>query len=93
MSFLSKKTVASLAILLLCSLATIQVNAQNAMDERFNDGTDMPKPSSDTSGIEPVIQTIEADGTHRYFDMLGRPLNHKPEQGIYIDNDKKVIAK
>lgn len=59
----------------------------------FHYNADIPKPSSETSGIEPVIQTIEADGTHRYFDMLGRPLNHRPEQGIYIDNDKKVIAK
>lgn len=42
---------------------------------------------------ESIIQTIEADGTHRYFDLLGRPLNHKPEQGIYIDNGKKVIVK
>ena len=54
---------------------------------------DIPTPSHVPSGIEPIIHTIEADGTHRYFDMQGRPLNHKPEQGIYIDNTKKVIAK
>lgn len=53
---------------------------------------DIPTPSLPT-GIEPVIMTIETDGTHHYYDLMGRPLNHKPEQGIYIDNGKKVIAK
>jgi hypothetical protein len=27
------------------------------------------------------------------LNLLGRPLNHKPEQGIYIDNGQKVMAK
>ena len=49
---------------------------------------DIPVPS----GVE-VIHTIDNDGTHRYFDLLGRPLSHKPEHGIYIDNHQKVIAK
>lgn len=53
---------------------------------------DIPVPSTAT-GIEPVVETIEADGSHRYFDMSGRQLSHKPERGIYIDNNKKVLAK
>ena len=66
-------------------------NVPDAFNILYN--PDIPTPSPDVSGVEPIITTIEADGTHRYFDLLGRPLNHKPEQGIYIDNGKKVIVK
>ena len=66
-------------------------NVPDAFNILYN--PDIPTPSPDISGVEPIITTIEADGTHRYFDLLGRPLNHKPEQGIYIDNGKKVIVK
>lgn len=66
-------------------------NVPDAFNILYN--PDIPTPSPDVSGVELIIQTIEADGTHRYFDLLGRPLNHKPEQGIYIDNGKKVIVK
>ena len=59
---------------------------------------DIPTPSSVTTGINPVgedspflIQTIEADGTNRYFDLQGRMLSGKPHKGLYIVNGKKVI--
>ena len=65
-------------------------NVPDALNILYN--PDIPTPTS-VSSIEPTIHTIDVDGTHRYFDLLGRPLNQKPEQGIYIDNNKKVIAK
>ena len=66
-------------------------NVPDAYNIHYN--PDIPVPATIPAGIEPVIKTVEADGTHRYFDLLGRPLNHKPEQGIYIDNGQKVMAK
>jgi hypothetical protein len=46
-----------------------------------------------TTGIDELkgysIHTIDADGTHRYFDLQGRPLNERPANGVYIDNGKK----
>ena len=50
---------------------------------------DIPTPIP--TAIQPVIQTIENDGTSRYFDLQGRMLNGKPSKGIYIENDKKVL--
>ncbi len=65
-------------------------NVPDAFNILYN--PDIPRPTSIPSGIE-TIHTIDADGTHHYFDLLGRPLYHKPEQGIYIDNGQKVIVK
>ena len=46
---------------------------------------DIPTPSSITD-IPPVIKTIEADGTNRYFDLQGRMLNGKPAQrGVFVN--------
>lgn len=53
---------------------------------------DIPTPAVIPTDIQ-TITTVDADGTHRYFDLMGRPLNHKPEQGIYIDNGNKILAK
>ena len=39
----------------------------------------------DMDGIS-TIHIIDIDGTHRYFDLQGRPLNGKPNQGAYIYN-------
>ena len=51
-------------------------------------GSDMP------TGINsPVFHVIEADGSHRYFDLQGRQLNGKPNTGIYINNGKKYSSK
>jgi hypothetical protein len=47
-------------------------------------GADMP-----TGISSPVFHVIEADGSHRYFDLQGRQLNSKPATGIYIKNGKK----
>ena len=54
---------------------------------------DIPTPRPDVPTDIETIHTIDADGTHHYFDLLGRQLLHKPEQGVYIDNNKKVLAK
>ena len=51
----------------------------------------IPYIESAPTGIVPTIQTIEADGTSRYFDLQGRMLNGKPNKGVYIENGKKVI--
>ena len=45
-----------------------------------------------TTGINPVIRTIDNDGTHQYYDLSGRKLNSKPQKGIYIDNGKKRVV-
>lgn len=64
-------------------------NVPDAFNILYN--PDIPTPSPDVSGVEPIIQTIEADGTHRYFDLQGRQLPGEPDKGIYIDNGKKKI--
>ena len=43
------------------------------------------------SGIQPIIRTIDADGTNRYFDLQGRMLNGKPDKGMFIENGKKMV--
>ncbi|MBO7068710.1 MAG: hypothetical protein J6W52_08535 [Bacteroidaceae bacterium] len=52
---------------------------------------DIPTPTTNPTGINPIIQTIEADGTSRYFDLQGRMLNGKPDRGVYIENGKKYV--
>ena len=48
----------------------------------------------EATGIDsPVFHIIEADGSHRYFDLQGRQLNDKPRTGIYIMNGKKYSEK
>ena len=46
-----------------------------------------------TTGIQPVIQTIDTDGTSRYFDLQGRQLTEKPAKGFYIKDGKKYLNK
>ena len=47
----------------------------------------------DTTGID-SIETIDEDGTRRYYDLNGRELPGKPAQrGIYIMDGKKVVTK
>lgn len=47
----------------------------------------------DTTGIS-QIKTIDRDGTERYYDLSGRPIQGKPTQrGIYIKNGKKILVK
>lgn len=66
-------------------------NVPDAANILYN--PDIPTPRPDVPTDIETIHTIDADGTHHYFDLLGRPLLHKPEQGVYIDNNKKVLAK
>lgn len=49
--------------------------------------------NEDGTGINPVIHTIDGDGTHQYYDLSGRKLPGKPQKGIYIDNGVKRIKK
>ena len=44
--------------------------------------------ATDIFDIE-AIETIDVDGTHRYYDLNGRELQGKPEKGIYIYKGKK----
>ena len=39
------------------------------------------------------IETIDEDGTRRYYDLNGRELQGKPVKGVYIYNGKKHINK
>ena len=54
---------------------------------------DMSFVQDETTAIAPVVRTIDADGTERYYDMSGRQLNGKPQKGMYIHNGKKHINK
>ena len=56
-------------------------------------GSYNPDEGSGTTAIEPVVRTIDADGTQRVFDLQGRLLSSNPEKGIYIQNGKKYINK
>ena len=48
----------------------------------------------DETGIRPIIHTIDADGTHTYYDLQGRKLGGKPtRKGVYINNGKVIINK
>lgn len=51
----------------------------------------IPFADSETTGIQPTILTIDADGTSRYFDLQGRLLKSKPDKGLFIENGKKAI--
>ena len=54
-----------------------------------SDGT-LPSPPT---GIQPIIQTVDADGTSRYFDLQGRQLKEIPFNGFYIKDGKKHFKK
>ena len=51
----------------------------------------IPLAADASTGIQPTIMTIDADGTSRYFDLQGRLLNGKPVKELYIEKGKKVI--
>ena len=52
-------------------------------------------PGYDDIGTGIVIHTVNANGTHRYFDLMGRPLKDRPNRGLYIDRvaGKKQVRK
>lgn len=48
----------------------------------------------DLSSDEPtaiIMRTDECDGTHRYFDLQGRPVDKLHTKGLYIEKGKKII--
>lgn len=45
------------------------------------------------TAITHSIQTIDTDGTHRYYDLKGQLLKSKPQKGIYIENGIKHVRK
>lgn len=49
-------------------------------------------PDGQGTAISPVIRTVEADGTNRYFDLQGRQIGTKPASGVYIKDGKKFIS-
>ena len=52
---------------------------------------DIQPSKGGTTAIAPSIHTIDADGTHRYYDLKGRQLKGKPQKGIYIENGIKYV--
>ena len=44
------------------------------------------------TGID-TIETIDEDGTRRYYDLNGRELPGKPDRGLYINNGKTYMNK
>ena len=53
---------------------------------------DITIAAANTTGNRPTIQTIDNDGTVRYFDLQGRQLIGKPSKGFYIEGGKKHVA-
>lgn len=48
----------------------------------------------DETGIhQTVMRTIDHDGTEHFYDLNGHRLSGKPQQGIYIHQGKKHVAK
>ena len=75
---------------------TKYIHTENGVES--GDVADFPADEFDSdgefgeaTGISPVIQTIDADGTEHYYDLQGRQLNGKPNKGIYIYKGKKVV--
>ena len=65
--------------------------SENVNSDNLDYEATIPYIESASTGIQPTIQTIDADGTSRYFDLQGRLLNGKPVKGLYIENGKKII--
>jgi hypothetical protein len=53
-------------------------------------GSYNPGEGSGPNAIGPVVRTIDADGTQRYFDLSGRRINGNVK-GIVIKNGRKVV--
>ncbi len=49
-------------------------------------------PDGQGTAVSPVIRTVEADGTSRYFDLHGRQIGTKPASGVYIRDGKKFVS-
>ena len=66
-------------------------DAASSLATMFSDSY-TPGEGSDPVAIEPVIRTIDADGTERVFDLSGRRIDGNMK-GIVIRNGKKVMNK
>ena len=55
-------------------------------------GSFNPDEGSGPNAIEPVVRTIDCNGTERVFDLSGRRIDGA-QKGIYIQNGKKYISK
>ena len=77
-----------------CDMKFIQTLAGDLDDNSIEDFPADAFDDEDTStGIDsPIFHTIEADGTHTYYDLQGRQLDGKPaRKGMYITNGNKII--
>ena len=64
---------------------------ENVNNDNMEYEGNIPFTESTPDGIQPTIRTIDADGTSCYFDLQGRLLNGKPNNGLYIENGRKFI--
>ena len=77
-----------------CEMKFIQTLAGDLDEIQIEDFPADAYGEGETTGIDsPVFHIIEADGSHRYFDLQGRQLDSKPRAGIYIMNGKKYSEK
>ena len=77
-----------------CDMKFIQTLAGDLDEIQIEDFPADAFGDDEATGIDsPVFHIIEADGSHRYFDLQGRQLNDKPRTGIYIVNGKKYSEK
>lgn len=67
-------------------------NGVKALATMFGGSYD-PDDGNGPNAIEPVVRTIDNDGTEHYFDLSGRLLPGRPAKGIYIHNGKKYSNK
>ena len=58
------------------------LNAKSRIGMTLEDATDIDS-----------IETIDEDGTSRYYDLQGRELPSKPTRGIFIQGGKKTLVK
>jgi surface protein len=80
-----------------CAKELMENNVMKPVYKKYIAGEDPDDPFVDLvdgDGTDGIIHVINNDGTHRYFDLLGRQLQGKPTQkGIYIINGRKVVVK
>lgn len=64
---------------------------ENVNNDNMEYEGNIPFTENAPSDIQPTLRTIDADGISRYFDLQGRLLNGKPNNGLYIENSRKFI--
>lgn len=73
-------------------------NQGTGMDDgRDYDGMEfegtIPYIQQQTTGIQPTIRAIDADGTSHFYDLQGREINGTPDKGLFIYDGKKVVKR